>query len=259
MEWGYGSSPLARGTQLRTGRQEIQPRFIPARAGNTIQAAILTLIEAVHPRSRGEHPAVDKDSAPSAGSSPLARGTRSRFASLLPPLRFIPARAGNTCEDLRPDVDWAVHPRSRGEHALTLFSTFCDGGSSPLARGTRCRGLACGRGRRFIPARAGNTGSVMITLGGFCGSSPLARGTHRHVAINRFCRRFIPARAGNTSPRSPPPRASPVHPRSRGEHKSVLGQQMRKAGSSPLARGTQAQRPRQGADERFIPARAGNT
>ena len=152
-------------------------------------------------------------------------------------------------------------------------------GSSPLARGTPHRPTPRGCIRRFIPARAGNTGSTARARARWpvhprsrgehagrhrpgstpTGSSPLARGTPQRD--ERACEpgRFIPARAGNTRPRDPRSRSAPVHPRSRGEHIPSGDRLLREDGSSPLARGTPGAgrgRPRVA---RFIPARAGNT
>ena len=70
-----GSSPLARGTPGRQRDLPVGDRFIPARAGNTRPSTGLQLHSTVHPRSRGEHPAVSGAAAAFAGSSPLARGT----------------------------------------------------------------------------------------------------------------------------------------------------------------------------------------
>ena len=71
------------------------------------------------------------------GSSPLARGTRARFAARLVAARFIPAGAGNTDEVLRERICAAVHPRWRGEHINHIGTPGAVGGSSPLARGTQ--------------------------------------------------------------------------------------------------------------------------
>ena len=51
----YGSSPLARGTHRCLKSKAGTLRFIPARAGNTLQSHVTDTNAAVHPRSRGEH------------------------------------------------------------------------------------------------------------------------------------------------------------------------------------------------------------
>ena len=91
------------------------------------------------------------------------------------------------------------------------------------------------------------------------GSSPLARGTPggRRLVEGRI--RFIPARAGNTPPSRGTQEATPVHPRSRGEHRAAKFTGDPATGSSPLARGTLAISLPFLPDVRFIPARAGNT
>ena len=91
------------------------------------------------------------------------------------------------------------------------------------------------------------------------GSSPLARGTRRRASLQPAGHRFIPARAGNIRRPSPAPWPAPVHPRSRGEHRSRGRAGDRAIGSSPLARGTRDHTRPPRAGGRFIPARAGNT
>ena len=50
-----GSSPRERGTRI-TDRVDISvSRFIPARAGNTANAAECRRLRTVHPRASGEH------------------------------------------------------------------------------------------------------------------------------------------------------------------------------------------------------------
>ena len=132
-----GSSPLARGTPDIPARRPRIRRFIPARAGNTTSHAALRPSATVHPRSRGEHGRIRRAISMNSGSSPLARGTRWTGNSKTGPLRFIPARAGNTPARGRAQHFFPVHPRSRGEHRTVspLWPAFR--GSSPLARGTR--------------------------------------------------------------------------------------------------------------------------
>ena len=152
-----GSSPLARGTLLGGVLQRVEPRFIPARAGNTTIPTPSLSSAPVHPRSRGEHPPNNRLIPPQTGSSPLARGTRPGAARLGRGFRFIPARAGNTLRGLTSTPTLTVHPRSRGEHYSPTLEDLTDDGSSPLARGTRGEAVDPATGYRFIPARAGNT------------------------------------------------------------------------------------------------------
>ena len=153
-----GSSPLARGTQNKRDETECCTRVIPARAGNTDHSGHCIRAATGHPRSRGEHRAMPDGKATSAGSSPLARGTRSLPALRHALHRVIPARAGNTPIDQRCAFADTGHPRSRGEHFSQPVSARIRPGSSPLARGTHIRLVRNRRNGRVIPARAGNTG-----------------------------------------------------------------------------------------------------
>ena len=152
-------------------------------------------------------------------------------------------------------------------------------GSSPRARGTRCR-LSCQTGRRrFIPASAGNTilGSVTdldiqvhprergehpaapLAERTHVGSSPRARGTRDPTNREIAALRFIPASAGNTFQYPAMTRSSSVHPRERGEHALRPAPSSPPSGSSPRARGTREVNALMVECQRFIPASAGNT
>ncbi len=91
------------------------------------------------------------------------------------------------------------------------------------------------------------------------GSSPLARGTQPFIAVAHLHARFIPAGAGNTDRGRWWRYTRAVHPRWRGEHLPAPASSWRLYGSSPLARGTQAQLSESRLSCRFIPAGAGNT
>ncbi len=173
--------------------------------------------------------------------------------------RFIPARAGNTIVKSPLDRLHAVHPRACGEHDVCSRASNWAAGSSPRVRGTRGSQRDVGVGRRFIPARAGNTrspsrarpaqsvhpracGEHRLTAGQprlVHGSSPRVRGTRFFAQTKRAAKRFIPARAGNTVSTPSTSNSPPVHPRACGEHFARLDQRQ--------------------ALDRFIPARAGNT
>ena len=178
--------------------KSIRWRFIPAGAGNTKVAFDMEAMVSVHPRWRGEHGGFPARQCLRQGSSPLARGTLQDDAHLRDAGRFIPAGAGNTAQQSSQITRSPVHPRWRGEHLDTPLYVTPDGGSSPLARGTRYPEHGQQGDQRFIPAGAGNTyeygrmrghqsvhprwrgehlsiGTTDLQKGG---SSPLARGTH---------------------------------------------------------------------------------
>ena len=133
---GFGSSPLARGTQRLHRRRSGQNRLIPARAGNTRRRSPEKSPWSAHPRSRGEHPSPPHSAAHTPGSSPLARGTPLPRVPRGVVDRLIPARAGNTLRGVRGRSGMPAHPRSRGEHAELCRVSQTQFGSSPLARGT---------------------------------------------------------------------------------------------------------------------------
>ncbi len=163
----------------------VRERFIPAGAGNTLQLNTPECPKSVYPRWRGEHgrrPAVARGWR---GLSPLARGTRSHaiiehpLQRGLSPLargtrnfgergrqqgRFIPAGAGNTRGSSVIAVMIPVYPRWRGEHSIVSSLFASPPGLSPLARGTRTGANSGGNLRRFIPAGAGNTSGISVTL-----------------------------------------------------------------------------------------------
>ena len=152
-----GSSPHGRGTRYSGIGDWIELRFIPARAGNTLQEKETRLRAAVHPRTGGEHDADALKSVSTTGSSPHGRGTHRTKCGCAPLRRFIPARAGNTSYQVRVRAVTAVHPRTGGEHVALPEKLTLNGGSSPHGRGTLPRPRSCSSEFRFIPARAGNT------------------------------------------------------------------------------------------------------
>ena len=166
------------------------------------------------------------------------RGTLFLLTAENPNPRFIPARAGNTCDLWYLFILWPVHPRACGEHPSVDVFAKSKAGSSPRVRGTLCRS----RKRRLSPLvhpracgeHSGSFESILMTAG----SSPRVRGTRWSAIRIRQSSRFIPARAGNT--RLPPPVTSKiaVHPRACGEHTLPIFCITRYCGSSPRVRGT---------------------
>ena len=155
--FGSGSSPLARGAPRQSATASWRRRFIPARAGSTNSPSPPFDSVAVHPRSRGEHKSSPPRRRPQAGSSPLARGAHHSERLHGRDHRFIPARAGSTSSSAPPSSAASVHPRSRGEHVLSMAMKRRHRGSSPLARGAPPPPRPGAGLSRFIPARAGST------------------------------------------------------------------------------------------------------
>ena len=213
------------------------------------------------------------------GSSPLARGLRSRRMRKRRSNRIIPARAGFTFVPADGNRRPADHPRSRGVYREQPGRRRRHDGSSPLARGLPERREVSARGVRIIPARAGFTQGTGL-LGGqggdhprsrgvypACtpapcanpGSSPLARGLRKAAAAEEKRARIIPARAGFTSPHPTPPPRTPDHPRSRGVYYAGYTDWGDGRGSSPLARGLRPWSRAPPGTVGIIPARAGFT
>ena len=237
------------------------------------------MLYSVHPRACGEHNSSPSFRSRPIGSSPRVRGTLSHGLPSDSGLRFIPARAGNTCLLRGVSHQVPVHPRACGEHVVRRVWRAIGVGSSPRVRGTRHFGVSNMHSYRFIPARAGNTVFLIIRLFNHAvhpracgehkfgveiielaiGSSPRVRGTHSLGNKTRAGRRFIPARAGNTRIRFLPGSWFAVHPRACGEHVSFIAATANTGGSSPRVRGTQPRCKGLFVFRRFIPARAGNT
>ena len=274
-----GSSPLARGLQLAEAGARNIIRIIPARAEFTNQYASTETRTGDHPRSRGVYDRAKSYAGRATGSSPLARGLPKNSNSFNTQLRIIPARAGFTDSSRSRSTAWWDHPRSRGVYPERKSEAVYGQGSSPLARGLRCRDDNVIVIVRIIPARAGFTGRSSRTAASpgdhprsrgvydeagrpeqqHTGSSPLARGLPLVWGADSYPRRIIPARAGFTG--EVPPAVAPVrdHPRSRGVYDVRPGDAVTFDGSSPLARGLPQGPLLRILRIRIIPARAGFT
>jgi len=154
-----GSSPLARGAQERVLVGDLDVGIIPARAGSTSPWCPPRARWWDHPRSRGEHAYFLAVTRSPPGSSPLARGARTPLSAFRARRGIIPARAGSTSR-MRPRRSGSRdHPRSRGEHSVTVMYADTCVGSSPLARGAHRRSPHRPEAGGIIPARAGSTPS----------------------------------------------------------------------------------------------------
>ena len=231
-----GSSPLARGLPGGPVGASRWLGIIPARAGFTATFPGRGPREPDHPRSRGVYPKCMTGIRTFPGSSPLARGLRSRRRSKSQDWRIIPARAGFTRARSREGPAHPDHPRSRGVYRTCHDDEVHAEGSSPLARGLLGRHRGTQKRHGIIPARAGFTAVTrswaasladhprsrgvyrrpIFLFGAFAGSSPLARGLHVMSKIYDGEPGIIPARAGFTSQQPRSGHREPDHPRSRG-------------------------------------------
>jgi len=134
----WGSPPLTRGAPGDGEPLPADGGLTPAHAGSTPQEVTPWPVSRAHPRSRGEHKAVQSFASGRPGSPPLTRGAQPLARPGLADERLTPAHAGSTVDFLgyEPDVagltpahagstKWGdlwrrrlrAHPRSRGEHA----------------------------------------------------------------------------------------------------------------------------------------------
>ena len=120
-------------------------------------------------------------------------------------------------------------------------------------------GSAVNEIKTVYPRWRGEHEAISKTPAIAAGLSPLARGTPGVERQMTEKERFIPAGAGNTSPLLTPGKSAAVYPRWRGEHIPASRIPAPANGLSPLARGTRNDRYSVNADNRFIPAGAGNT
>ena len=257
-----GSSPRGRGTPRLLVHEQVEHRFIPARAGNAAgrrrscrrrpvhparagnaaRACAHRSSSTVHPRAGGERRGHREGRLMSDGSSPRGRGTRAQRHPERPRARFIPARAGNATSPIASCAVTSVHPRAGGERMAGRSFGRSSHGSSPRGRGTQEVVSRDHRGASVHPRAGGER--ILAVAGGkaFVGSSPRGRGTRREAPRRVERGRFIPARAGNAAAACRSSSRRPVHPRAGGERcrsSSISGVTI---GSSPRGRGTRTRR-----------------
>ena len=132
------------------------------------------------------------------------------------------------------------------------------GGSSPLARGTRCAGSTGDGAVRFISAGAGNAHHKGVDRCARPVQPPRVRGTPA-IRAGMFLRdRFSPAGAGNAPAYTPPVAPTSVQPRGCGERQAIGSRNIGRGGSAPRVRGTLVWTIVRHHRRRFSPAGAGN-
>ena len=159
---GWGPSPLARGKRTHASAGGDVWGTIPARAGETAPNDYIELGTRDHPRSRGGNTSEGETLALPQGPSPLARGKRRREHAGRRQHGTIPARAGETRENRHQGFARRDHPRSRGGNCELLRKPCRQTGPSPLARGKPARACCWVTVPGTIPARAGETSSLVV-------------------------------------------------------------------------------------------------
>ena len=191
------------------------------------------------------------------GSSPRMRGKPLRHHPKRPPLRIIPAHAGQTVRCRRRCRWRSDHPRACGANGQIVDGVHCCSGSSPRMRGKpSARGMGSAH-TRIIPAHAGQTqsrphprhpatdhpracgannhGRFQITHR--TGSSPRMRGKRGFRHLRKDTVRIIPAHAGQTPLVLPTVPLGTDHPRACGANPRCSASRNRYCGSSPRMRG----------------------
>ena len=153
-----GSSPRARGAQVRGTRIGAVGGIIPACAGSTGAGDADWGGGGDHPRVRGEHSHALATMSRTLGSSPRARGARVQGSPGRPEEGIIPACAGSTSAPTAAGRTAGDHPRVRGEHPDGPAHWVRKKGSSPRARGAHPGRTSQTGDRGIIPACAGSTG-----------------------------------------------------------------------------------------------------
>ena len=194
----HGSSPHTRGARGASGARIVRGGIIPAYAGSTTFLFSYPQKPWDHPRIRGEHQKLCLLPVVAQGSSPHTRGARRVIRRRRPPSRIIPAYAGSTRQSRTDIALLQDHPRIRGEHeARPGRGSFVEG-SSPHTRGAPGSSSPARRRRGIIPAYAGSTRRLSLSLS-LSWDHPRIRGEH-DSRTNKVVILFwiIPAYAGST-------------------------------------------------------------
>ena len=132
-------------------------RNIPAYAGKTPGAPLLTGPSSEHPRVCGENRISCLHAEVKFGTSPRMRGKHQRSPESAESPRNIPAYAGKTPFSAAIWISAAEHPRVCGENVCTRGKLPAMRGTSPRMRGKHHDGIFGFGFRRNIPAYAGKT------------------------------------------------------------------------------------------------------
>ena len=152
-----GLSPRERGKHGSAPSRTSAPGSIPAWAGETLQRGGELVFVEVYPRVGGGNALPKAAAAMKGGLSPRGRGKRARGCPKSRAWRSIPAWAGETFANFRPQPARKVYPRVGGGNAGARAAYVDSEGLSPRGRGKPQRIRRRALGLRSIPAWAGET------------------------------------------------------------------------------------------------------
>ncbi len=216
-------------------------RNIPAYAGKTTTAGMVSMPAAEHPRVCGENVIPTSERPELMGTSPRMRGKQQQAFHPAHPSRNIPAYAGKTAACRLVPIAPAEHPRVCGENFRPVEGEKSAKGTSPRMRGKHPNMTSPLEAFGNIPAYAGKTmqhkifcppnwehprvcGENRITCSWYTkqpGTSPRMRGKLFVPDTLSSFHRNIPAYAGKTSSQDFKSKTQTEHPRVCGENRSA--------------------------------------
>ena len=150
-----GLSPRVRGNHFQRGVKGVNPRSIPACAGEPSRSWGRRTFRAVYPRVCGGTSSAILPQFAIDGLSPRVRGNRRCPGCACTGRRSIPACAGEPTSFPSASCLPPVYPRVCGGTATAVRMTGTGTGLSPRVRGNPCGGMGRSVGARSIPACAG--------------------------------------------------------------------------------------------------------
>ena len=230
---GAGLSPRVRGNPATCWRRCNPTRSIPACAGEPANDVAALVNKRVYPRVCGGTSVRAATRSPGQGLSPRVRGNPERKATTRPPMRSIPACAGEPGKGVRNGSLFAVYPRVCGGTSQRRILKAAGQGLSPRVRGNRYGSRLVRGGAGSIPACAGepwltrypaSAGRVYPRVCGGTyenpnagisgtGLSPRVRGNRTRRTPRRPDKGSIPACAGEPKIRVNSPPFLGVYPR----------------------------------------------
>ena len=171
-------------------------RNIPAYAGKTTTAGMVSMPAAEHPRVCGENVIPTSERPELMGTSPRMRGKPDDDVIEAVQKRNIPAYVGKTTRRSSWPMRTGEHPRVCGENYGSIFSAIEVSGTSPRMRGKLVSWVVWLGLTWNIPAYAGKTGKPERVLTHQEGTSPRMRGKLRFRMPRLSCNQEHPRVCG---------------------------------------------------------------